>query len=80
MTWEIVLGIIALAGFVGSVAAYASKQGSVLAKLEATLKALNKTLEDLKGSNRSAHKDIYDRLTSHDGRIARLESKHEHER
>lgn len=79
MTWEIVLGIIALVGFVGTIAAYAGKQGSVLARLETTLKMLNTTLAELKESNKETHKDIYEKLTKHDGRLARLESKHEND-
>ena len=58
MTWEIVLGIIALVGFVSTIATYASKQSSILSKLEATLTALNNTLEELKENNRASHKDI----------------------
>lgn len=79
MTWEIVLGIIALVGFVGTIATYASKQASVLSKLETTLKALNTTLEELKENNRTSHKEFYDRLADHDGRIKRLETKHEND-
>ncbi len=76
MTWEIVLGIIALVGFVGTAATYASKQASVLSKLETTLDALNTTLEELKESNRSSHKDIYNKLGDHDKRISKLEVYH----
>ena len=79
MTWEIVLGIIALCGFVGTIGAYAAKQGSILSKLETTLKALNATLEELKTNNKETHKDIYEKLSIHDKKIARLESKHEHD-
>lgn len=73
MTWEIVLGIISLCGFVGTIAAYAGKQASVLAKLEATLKALNTTLEELKENNKQSHKDIYKKLGEHNDRIIKLE-------
>lgn len=76
MTWEIVLGIIALVGFVGTIATYASKQSSLLAKLETTLGALNNTLEELKENNRASHKDIYNKLDNHDTRITRLEGHH----
>lgn len=77
VTWEIVLGIIALVGFVGSIATYVSKQASVLSKLETTLAALNMTLEELKDSNRSSHKDIYNKLGDHDKRISKLEVYHD---
>lgn len=76
MTWEIVLGIIALVGFVGTIATYASKQSGILSKLEATLNALNATLEELKENNRASHKDIYSKLDNHDTRISKLEVYH----
>lgn len=77
MTWEIVLGIIALVGFVGTIATYASKQSGILSKLEATLTALNETLEELKENNRASHKDIYNKLGDHDKRISKLEVYHD---
>lgn len=76
MTWEIVLGIIALVGFIGTVATYASKQSSILAKLETTLDALNATLEELKENNRASHKDIYNKLAEHDRIITELQGYH----
>ena len=75
MTWEIVLGIIALVGFVGTIATYASKQSSILSKLETTLQALNETLEELKENNRASHKDIYNKIGDHDKRIGEIETK-----
>ena len=77
MTWEIVLGIIALVGFVSTIATYASKQSGILSKLEATLNALNETLEELKENNRASHKDIYNKIGEHDKRIAKLEVYHD---
>lgn len=77
MTWEIVTGIIALVGFVVTIATYSSRQSSVLAKLEATLTALNETLEELKENNRASHKDIYNKLGDHDKRISKLEVYHD---
>ena len=77
MTWEIVLGIIALVSFVATIAAYASKQSSIMSKLEATLKALNETLEELKENNRASHKDIYEKIGGHEKRISKLEVYHE---
>lgn len=75
MTWEIVAGIIALAGFVLTIAGYSSKLSKTIASLEATLVALNKTLEELKGSNKDDHKEFHKRLDKHEGRIIQLEDK-----
>ena len=77
MTWEIVTGIIALVGFIGTIATYASKQSGILSKLEATLKALNETLEELKENNRASHKDIYEKIGNHEKRISKLEVYHD---
>ena len=77
MTWEIVTGIIALVSFVVTIATISSKQSGILAKLEATLNALNETLEELKENNRASHKDIYSKLSEHDKRISKLEVYHE---
>ena len=75
MTWEIVTGIIALVGFVVTIATFASKQAGVLSKLEATLTALNETLEELKENNRASHKDIYSKLGDHEKRVSEIETK-----
>ena len=77
MTWEIVLGIIALFGFIATCATYASKQSGILSKLEATLNALNETLEELKENNRASHKDIYEKIGNHEKRISKLEVYHD---
>jgi hypothetical protein len=75
MTWEIALGIFALAGFVISIVTIAGKQAGVLAKLEATLTALNETLEELKENNRASHKDIYEKIGDHETRVKEIETK-----
>ena len=75
MTWEIVTGIIALVGFVVTIATISSKQSGLLAKLETTLNALNETLEELKENNRESHKDIYNKLSDHETRVAEIETK-----
>ncbi|MBQ4064949.1 MAG: hypothetical protein IJD10_02500 [Clostridia bacterium] len=80
MTWEIVLGIIALAGFVGSVATWISKLSKTLGVLESTIKVLNETISEFKRSSHSTHEKIFERLTedektleNHEGRILSLE-------
>lgn len=75
MTWEIALGIFALAGFVVSIVTIAGKQAGILAKLEATLTALNKTLDELKANNRASHNDIYEKIADHEKRVGEIETK-----
>lgn len=77
MTWEIVLGIIALIGVFGTIAGWSGKLSRTLASLETTLQALNDTLEELKENNRASHKDIYNKLGDHDKRISKLEVYHD---
>lgn len=73
MSWEIVIGIIALIGVFGTVATWASKLSRSLSSLETTLKALDETLHELKDTNHESHKEFYKRLNEHDCRIAKLE-------
>ena len=67
------LGIIALAGFIGTVATWVSKLSRTLANLEATLKALREVLDELKESNKASHKEFYHLLEDHEKRITQLE-------
>ena len=79
MTWEIVVGIIALVGFVATVAGYTSKLSHTLSSLEITLQALKETLEELKNSNKESHKEFYDKLAEHETIIKLLQEKHKHD-
>jgi hypothetical protein len=45
MTWEIVLGIIALVGFVGSIGVWVSKLSTTLATLSTTIELLVNTVK-----------------------------------
>lgn len=73
MSWEIVVGIIALIGVFSTIATWASKLSRSLSSLETTLKGLNETLQELKDNNHESHKEFYKRLNEHDCRIAKLE-------
>lgn len=73
MTWDIVVGLIALIGVFGTIAGWSGKLSKTLANLETTLQALNKTLDELKRNNKESHKEIYGRLAEHETRITRLE-------
>lgn len=84
MSWEIVLGIIALVGFVGSVATWISKLSKTLGVLESTIKVLNETISEFKHNSHSVHEKIFDRLSEdektlgdHEGRIKILERRHD---
>ena len=81
MTWEIVLGLIALISFVGSVAAWISKLAKTLGILENTIQTLNKVLDEMKANSHTTHKELFRKYSDHDrlllnheGRIRNLEN------
>lgn len=66
MTWEIVVGIIALVGFVVSI-------GTLLFKLSAVLTRLDVTVKDMQAANaadrkckEAEHREMYDTLDKHE--------------
>ena len=75
MTWEIALGIFALAGFVISIVTITGRLSGVLAEIKTTLSTLNETLTETKESNSASHKDIYEKIGDHETRIAEIETK-----
>lgn len=75
MTWEIVLGIIALVGFIGSIVAVAVKWSNIITALKATLTALNETLANLQQDSRDIHNRMQIQIDDHEKRIVVLETK-----
>ncbi len=73
MTWEIVLGIIALASFLFTLCGIVFKAAKVLTSLEATVKELSASLKDSKNDRKSLH----DKVDDHEKRIYTLEIKAE---
>lgn len=75
MTWEIVLGLIALAGFIISVGAIIAKASQMFATLNATITMLSETLKDFKKDSKTDRKELHDRVDDHETRIGILEIK-----
>lgn len=80
MTWEIVLGIIALVGFIGTVGTWISKLSKTLGILENTIGILNRTIDEFKKNSHTTHEKLFERLNenektieNHEGRIKVLE-------
>ena len=69
MTWEIVVGIIALAGFIGSVAKWISKLAKTLGVLDATLRVLDATIKELKENEKRAHEKLFGKVEEHEKRL-----------
>lgn len=80
MSWEIVVGIIALVGFIGTVGTWISKLSKTLGILENTIGILNKTIDEFKTNSTHTHEKLFDRITkgertieNHEIRIKDLE-------
>lgn len=82
MTWEIVLGLIALIGFIGSIGMWVSKLSTTLATLSTTIELLVNTVKEFKSDSHETHQMLFDKigehntqLSDHETRIKILESK-----
>lgn len=73
MSWEIVLGIIALVGFLGTVSTWVWKLAGTLTKLGEGLTSLS----DFKNTAAKEHKEIHETLDDHEIRIHDLEKRKE---
>ena len=73
MTWEIVVGLIALCGVAVSLGTVLAKLVRALTRLEVTISTLETTLAELKSGNDAAHREIWGELEEHDERITKLE-------
>ena len=75
MTWEIAVGIFALAGFVISIGTFIFKLSGMLTKLQSTLDALNSVLEELKQNNAEDHKFFRKKIEELERRLIEVEIK-----
>lgn len=75
MTWEIVLGIIALCGAAVTLGGVAVKLATTISRLDTTIVTLDKTISEIKVGNEREHCEIYGKLENHEGRINRIEIK-----
>lgn len=75
MTWEIALGLFALAAFVISVGGIVAKASQMFATLNATINMLSNTLKEFKNDSKTDRKDLHDKVDDHEKRIGILEIK-----
>ena len=75
MTWEIALGIFALAAFVISIGAIIAKASQTFATLNAAITMLTETLKEFKKDSKSDRKELHDMVDDHETRIVILETK-----
>ena len=71
MTWDIALGIFALASFLIAFGGIIFKASKVMTSLEVAVKALNESMKDSKNDR----KDLHDKVDDHETRVGILEVK-----
>lgn len=74
MTWEIAIGIFALASFVATFVGAAWKISKVLSTLEVTINMLKQTLEQLQKDSKKEHGELFEKIDDHEQRITKLET------
>ena len=80
MSWEIVVGIIALVGFIITVSNPVIKLNSSIVKLNSSIENLQDSLDKLEKGNKESHKRLWDynsvqdeKLDDHEHRISDIE-------
>ncbi len=69
MSWEIVVGIIALVGFVVSIGTLLFKLSSVLTRLDVTVKDMQAANKADRERKEAEHAEMYDTLEAHGKRL-----------
>lgn len=82
MTWEIIVGIITLVGFIISIVTPLIRLTSAMIKLNANMENLGSSLESLTTRNTESHRRIWEhneeqdqKLEDHEHRITKIETK-----
>lgn len=75
MTWEIVLGLIALVGFIASIGGFVWRLSSMIARLEKAVETMTKAVESLRIDNDAEHRRLSEKLENHETRIIKIETK-----
>ena len=82
MTWEIFLGIVALVGFIISIATPLMKLSKTMTELNINMQNLNKAMNVLTANNTESHRRIWqhneeqdEKIENHEKRITKIETK-----
>lgn len=73
MSWEIVVGLITLVGFIATVSSWTSKLAKTLTVLNDAINQLRETVKEFKADSKEEHKAIMRRIDDHEERIRKLE-------
>ncbi len=77
MTWEIALGMIALAGFLITIGTLSARLSAVLTRLEVSVKELSAAVAAHRSENGSDHRFFRQTMENHEKRITVLEERGE---
>ncbi len=75
MTWEIALGVIALAGFLITIGTLSARISSVLTRLEVSVRELSAAAQAQRSENGSDHRFFRQTVENHETRITVLEER-----
>ena len=75
MTWEIVLGIIALVGFIISIVTPVNKLTRVITELRLSLEGVKAGVEQLTTKNTESHRRLWEHNETQDTRIDDIEKR-----
>lgn len=75
MTWEIVLGIIALVGFVITISTPINKLTRVMTELRISLEGVKSSVEQLTTKNTESHRRLWEHNDMQDERIDSIEKR-----
>lgn len=73
MSWEIVVGLITLVGFIATVSSWTSKLAKTLTVLNDAINQLRETVKEFKAHSKTEHEAIMKRIDDHEDRIRTLE-------
>ena len=73
MSWEIVVGLITLVGFIATVSSWTSKLAKTLTVLNDAINQLRETVKEFKSNSKAEHEAIMKRIDDHEDRIRELE-------
>ena len=75
MTWEIAMGVIALAGFVITCTTAASKLSKAMGTFETAVADLKEALKEFKTGAHETHKELFGKINDHEKRIGDHENR-----
>jgi hypothetical protein len=73
LNWQVLLAIIVLIAFVAAIAKPLLALNKTLVTLDISVNGLREDFKTMKSDNKESHKEIYNKLDDHEGRITFIE-------